>query len=107
MNYCLIDRDVRVSLHDQTGEGWNGDWDCDDPKDQLLLRFDVDVFANGDWVPVDNASYCTAIPASIDPIKANKAVEVIMMEVGDSVRGGVSIKKKCEFLSWMSEKDLS
>ena len=107
MEYSLIENDVRVTLHDETGEGWNGDWDCDDPNDQLLLRFDVDHFENGDWVAVDNASYCTAIPASIDPEKANRAVKIIMKEVADCVRSGTSIKRKCEFLSWMSEKDFS
>ena len=106
MNYILIDNDVRVSLHDETSEGWGGDYDMEDPNDQLLLRFDVDYFANGDWQAVDNASYCTAIPANIEPEKAQKAVEVIMNEVGDSVRSGTSIKKICEFLSWMSPKDL-
>ena len=101
MNHELIKNNVRVSLHDETHEGWNGDFDPDDPNDCLLLRFDVDFMDNGDWEPVENGSMCTRLPANLEPAKAQKALQMIMDEVGDCVRGGISIKKKCEWLSWI------
>lgn len=101
MNYILVDNGVRVSLHDETNEGWNGDYDPNDPTDTLLLRFDVDHMVDGDWEPVDNGSMCTGLPASLSSDKADMALRIIMNEVGDPVRAGYSIKKTCERLSWI------
>ena len=101
MNHELIKNNVRVSLHDETHEGWNGDYNPDDPNDCLLLRFDVDFLYDGDWEPVENGSMCTRLPANLEPAKVQKALQMIMDEVGDCVRGGLSIKKKCEWLSWI------
>ena len=101
MNHELIQNNVRVCLHDETNEGWNGDFDPDDPNDCLLLRFDVDFMDNGSWEPVDNGSMCTRLPADLEPVKAQQALQIIMNEVGDAVRAGISIKKACEHLSWI------
>ena len=101
MEYTLVDNGVKVTLHDETGEGWNGDYDPSDPNDSLLLRFDVDHLVDGEWEPVDNGSMCTGLSADISPEKANVALQIIMKEVGDPVRAGNSIKKTCERLSWI------
>ena len=55
------------------GEGWNGDYDPDDPDDTALLRFDVleltnihGLFSDSpvmEWEVLDDASYCTQMPA--------------------------------------------
>ncbi len=101
MNYKLIDNDVKVELHDETNEGYNGDYNPDDPEDKLLMRFDVFKFENKEWVEVDNSSYCTELPSDLDPEKAHRVLSLIMMEVADDVRANISIKKKCEWLSWI------
>lgn len=107
MNYSLIESGVKVELHDETYEGWTGDYNPDDPEDNLLLRFDVSVFSDNEWQPVDNGSYCTALPATVSTDAINLALNIIMREVGDAVRSGASIKKTCENLSWISPSWLS
>ena len=42
MQYELINDGVRIQLHDDCGEGWDGDYNPDDSDDEPLLRFDVD-----------------------------------------------------------------
>lgn len=56
--------DVRADWCD-LGEGLCGDYDPDDPDDIPLLRFDV-YFWDDMWVPIDDASYCTLMPATAD-----------------------------------------
>lgn len=106
MNHRLVDNDVMVELHDETYEGWNGDFDPTDPDDELLLRFDVLKLHNNEWELVDNASYCTQLPASLSADKINKALDAIMREVAEPLRAGYSIKKTCERMSWISRKDV-
>lgn len=106
MNYELIDNGVVVELHDETGEGWFGDYDQEDSEDEPLLRFDISLLdESGDRIPVDNGSYCTALSARSNPAVVDKALKLIMNEVRDAVLEGSSIKKTCEKLSWMQEKD--
>jgi hypothetical protein len=104
MEYQLVDGNVRVVLHDSTNEGWGGDYDSSDPDDQLLLRFDVDErIGNTDsWQPIDDASYCTALPANTPRKFLDKALQLIMLEVKEAVDTGYSIKKTCERLSWIN-----
>lgn len=104
MEYQLVDGNVRVVLHDSTNEGWGGDYDSSDPDDQLLLRFDVDErIGNTDsWQPIDDASYCTALPANTPREFLDKALQLIMLEVKEAVETGYSIKKTCERLSWIN-----
>jgi hypothetical protein len=104
MEYQLVDGNVRVVLHDSTNEGWGGDYDSSDPDDQLLLRFDVDQrIGNTDsWQPIDDASYCTALPANTPREFLDKALQLIMLEVKEAVETGYSIKKTCERLSWIN-----
>jgi hypothetical protein len=104
MEYQLIDNNVRVILHDDTNEGWGGDYDNSNPDDELLLRFDVDerIGNTNSWQPIDDASYCTALPANTSKDKIDKALHLIMFEVKDAVESGYSIKKTCERLSWIN-----
>jgi len=97
---------VRITLHDETGEGKNGNYNPDDPEDQPMLRFDVYELDEGEWVEVDSASYCTALPATVSEEMMDKALMVLMRELGPGVRAGVSIKKKAERLSWLSPENL-
>jgi len=101
MLYEKICNNVRVSLHDETNEGYDGDYDPQDPNDKLLMRFDVDRLVDGSWEPVDDASYCTHIPADIEPAQAHKIVDFIFNEVYEAVSQHISVKKRCEMLSWI------
>jgi hypothetical protein len=92
------------------GEGWSGDYDPDDPDDIALLRFDVlelqqvhePTHADDDeaheWVAMDDASYCTMMPADSSEADLRRAAEIIM----DATYGNTNIKKICEELSWIS-----
>ena len=99
--YELIRDTVRVELED-IGEGYNGDYDPDDPNDTPLLRFTVSKHEDGEWYQIDDASYCTQLPVSITEEQANSVLNFIMNEVYDAVIGGNSIKRRCELLSWIS-----
>lgn len=103
MQYELINDGVRIQLHDDCNEGWNGYYDPDDSGDEPLLRFDVDRWDShtNEYIEVDNASYCTALPATISSSMANAALVQLMSEFGDAVRSGNSIKKCAERMSWI------
>jgi len=83
------------------GEGWNGDYNEDDPDDENLLRFDVDIKQDGEWFAVDDASYCTQIPVTTDHETLKKLLEYIMAEIEEPLQSEHSIKKICEKLSWI------
>lgn len=101
------DGEVQVCLHTETGEGWSGDYDPNDPSDSLLYRFDVNRKEGDKWIPVDNASYCTAIRSNVSEQVLVGYLHLIHDQVKDKVRGGVSIKKICERLSWIGSGDKS
>lgn len=54
-------RTVRVDWVN-LGEGYNGDYNPNDPEDQKLLRFDVYKWDDDDWRLIEDASYCTCMP---------------------------------------------
>jgi len=97
----------RVEL-ESIGEGYNGDFDPSDPNDVELLRFSVDQreTLDDDWTGVENASYCTELPADIDDETAEKALTNIIDAAGDALREGTH-KRLCEKLSWMSIESLN
>lgn len=96
----LIRGIVKVEL-ESIGEGYNGDYDPDDPEDQPLLRFTVLKLVDGEWEQIDDASYCTELPESTPNDLQGLVLTFIMDEVYDAVVGGASIKKRCELLSWL------
>ena len=73
------------------------DFDPTDPEDTNLLRFDVHRFDDGNWVAVDDASYCTLMPAKTPEPILQKGLEIIM----DRIAANPSIKKACEDLSYI------
>jgi hypothetical protein len=83
------------------GEGLDGDYNPGDPNDVPLLRFSVYKKINGQWEAMDDASYCTQLPATITTKKALEAAGQILSLVEDTVLKGGSIKKICEKLSWI------
>ena len=99
------DGEVQVILHTETSEGLHGDYDPEDPHDELLYRFDVNRKEGDTWVPVDNGSYCTAIRENASEQALIGYLHLIHDQVKDKVKGGISIKKVCERLSWMGSGD--
>lgn len=102
----LIKDDVKVEWVN-LGEGWNGDYNPDNPEDTNLLRFDVSCLENGLWCPVEDASYCTQVPASTPEPELRRLLQVLLDEVYSGVHGGHSVKKLCERLSWIKPGDLT
>lgn len=98
---------VRVEI-EWIGEGIQGDYDEDDSEDIPLLRFSVYKREEGDyWEEVDDASYCTQLPATIHPNIARRAARYIMDWVEAPLKEGYSIKKICERLSWLDVETLT
>lgn len=97
----LVKGNVKVTLTD-IGEGYNGDYDPEDPEDAPLLRFDVYRWDGIDWEAVEDASYCTAIPVTTPRERLVELAAVIMDAVHDDVVAGISVKKTGESLSWLT-----
>ena len=92
---------VKVEI-EWLGEGWDGDYDPDNPDDVPFLRFSVYELADdGVWESIDDSSYCTLLPATISIDMAMEALKYIMNTVEGRVVGGHPIKKVCESLSWI------
>ena len=89
------------------GEGYDGDYDPENPDDVNLLRFDVSV-ANIDkrrWEEVEDGSYCTQVPAHTH-IETLKRILVSFMDyIHDDIMSVGKAKRKCEMLSWTSPDD--
>jgi hypothetical protein len=109
----LIEGKVKVTLS-YLEEGWNGDYNEDDPSDTPLFR--MDVFAHRslknenaeddgkEWLWMNDSSYCTCIQAINTPGYkeiATKCLNTIMRNVKVHVENGQSVKRVCEKLSWL------
>jgi hypothetical protein len=99
----LVKDNVKIEWVD-LGEGWDGDYNENDPNDQELLRFDVysRKRKNGAWEAVDDASYCTQVPLKTPRPVLNKLLQHLMDNIEPAITGGWSVKKLCERLSWIS-----
>ena len=84
------------------GEGFEGDHNPDDPDDVDFLRFDVYGMNGSCWEAIDNASYCTQMPVTCSYELLMKGLEFIMEHVEPVINAGLSVKKICERLSWIS-----
>ena len=89
--------DVRVDM-EFIGEGWCGDYDPSDPGDEPLLRFTV----YQDNMQVDDASYCMSVRADSDKSYIERLAKTILEAVFPAIKGGFSVKKLCEALSWLA-----
>lgn len=82
------------------GEGWDGDYNPNDPDDTPLLRFDT-YRKNGDeWEPIDDGSYCTAMPVGTPDNILLRALQLIVADLNAVV--DLSPKRALEALSWMN-----
>lgn len=85
-------------------EGWSGDYDPDDPNDENLLRFDVYRRGpDGEWEEVEDASYCTQMPASTCKEVLQRALRMLLKEYTNALSSNpnCSVKKLGESLSWI------
>lgn len=100
----ICDDVLRVDWYN-AGEGICGDFDPDNPDDINLLRFDVYVKRDDEWEEVEDASYCTNMPA--DSMKLQAALEAIFHRYRNVIDGPEypSVKKLGEELSHISEAD--
>ena len=91
-------------------EGVNGDYDESDPNDVKFLRFDIYKWnsdADDGWEAVDDASYCTHLPADTSEEILKKALEHIMNIVYDPILTDGNAKRLCERLSWIAPNDFA
>lgn len=86
---------LSVQLHWDCYEGWNGEYDQDDPDDSPLLRFDV----NFNDEEMDDGSYCTQLKATDKRSLLVKATKVILSRAEDTFNTG--IKRAMEEMSWL------
>lgn len=86
------------------GEGHCGDYDEEDPEDENLLRYDVYVLDEDDWIAVDDASYCTYVPADTDREELMRLLGILMDEFYEVLHDDIhaSVKKLGERMSWVS-----
>ena len=122
INTKIDNGETVMSIEDETikiefnniGEGLCGDYNPNNPNDINLLRFDAyvsnpdgDKEYNTDWLPIDDASYCTRLPVNtpIDILK--KKIKHIHTEYRNKISSyedylyGPSVKKLGESLSWI------
>jgi len=83
------------------GEGHDGDYNPDRESDEKLLRFTVLRKQGRRFEQIDDASYCTYMPTTSNKKILRMMLEYMYDEIVEDVRAGISIKKKCEHLSWI------
>lgn len=111
----FVDNDlVRVSFWD-CGEGWQGDFNPDDPEDSHLLRLDVLVAADSGyegeetddplWLSPPGGSICTAVQIETDRDTLFAILHKAADLLADEVQGGRSIKSTMDDISrWTAER---
>ena len=97
---------VRADWYD-AGEGICGDYNPEDPDDIPLLRFDIYKKEGEDWVEVDDASYCTRMPADSSLELLVHSLYIIFKEYNNVLKDDpdTSVKKLGEALSWICPDD--
>ena len=105
-----LDPDTPVSVCDDkfrvdwfnAGEGLCGDYNPSDPEDQNFLRFDVYCNVEGKWEEVEDASYCTRVPADTALTTLKHLCSRILARYEDTEYPNCSVKKLGEELSWIT-----
>ena len=84
-------------------EGWNGDYDPDDPEDENLLRFDFYGKKDDRWLAVLDASYCTRVPADTPESVLKQLLEILLEDGADpieaSLREGINFNDRPDEIS--------
>ena len=58
---------------EELGEGWDGEY-AGTPDDKSLLRFYVARLEGGQWVDIDDGSWCTRFPANTTDAEQSAAL---------------------------------
>ncbi len=109
-----LDPQTLLSIHDDilrvdwynADEGICGDYDPDNPEDMNLLRFDVYVKGPTGWEEVDDASYCSMIPASAPKDSLRRTLRRIFKKYREVIMSypvEYSVKHLGENLSWITD----
>jgi len=99
---------IKVEI-ENIGEGICGDYDPNDPEDDNYLRFTVyRKDYKGHFEQVDDASYCTQIPADTPKLLLDRALSYLLKEFHSvlSCDPFQSVKKLGEHFSWISPYEL-
>ncbi len=79
---------LKVEL-EHIGEGYQGDYDENDPEDAPLMRFTAYVRdpedPDMDWEVVEDSSYCTYLSANDPEEKLQAAVEILFKRFRDAI----------------------
>lgn len=99
----VLDDELKVEWAN-IDEGYNGDYNPDDSNDVELLRFYVYFNDDGEWEPVENASYCTNMPLHTPQEILEASLEAIFSRYKDEMGGDpyAPVKNLGEELSWIS-----
>ena len=101
--------DLRIEW-EYIGEGYNGEWDEDDPEDEALLRFTVytkptphfsDASYYNVWEQLDDGSYCTLMSYDTPYAILERALELIYEQIEGTIYNH-NYKRTLERLSWLS-----
>ena len=82
-------------------EGWGGFYDEDDRDDEQLIRFYVQTKIDGEWVDLEDGSYCTQL--NIDT-PAN-LLEIFAEHLANAA-DNISPKRELEWLTWTTYDEL-
>lgn len=96
----LIQDKVKVEW-ENIGEGLYGDYNPLDPDDVPLYRFYVQRLEDGEWVDVEDASYCTQVPVDTSDETLEKLLAILIDHFYCDVMDGKSVKKLGERMSWI------
>jgi hypothetical protein len=96
---------LRVEWDSSTGEGWNGEYDPDDPTDTALLRFYVSARTypfrdDQDFAELEGGSYCTATPADTPIEQKEQLLRMVAAAAVDGLES--SFGRAMEEASWIS-----
>lgn len=83
------------------GEGFSGDYNPDDPTDKPLLRYDAYTLEEGQWVEMDDGSYCTLVEATTPETTLATYAKYMANQLASALP---SPKKMAERLSWMPQE---
>lgn len=76
----------------ELGEGYDGDYDPEDPDDVELLRFYFSGLLDGHWLEVSGTSYCTHVPASTDPATRQQLLAILAIEGAPAIEAGLDAR---------------
>ena len=118
-----VDMDTPMSIRDDilrvdwynADESICGNYNPENPQDVNLLRFDVYIAGDAEtegesddvWCEVEDASYCTNMPASTTKEILEESLKYIFSEYREVIDQYpyTSLKRLGERLSWISDSD--